>query len=101
MKNNHYFSQMNTIQNMAQQTFTNQKLEFVEELVLYTDAHIFLTGRAGTGKTTFLKNLPLKTYKRMVVVAPTGVAAINAGGIPKTQQEENQPDAQPRPAHHR
>lgn len=71
---------MNTIQNMAQQTFVNQKLDFVEELVLYTDAHIFLTGRAGTGKTTFLKNLPLKTYKRMVVVAPTGVAAINAGG---------------------
>lgn len=80
MKNNHYFSTMNAIQSMAQQTFTNQKLEFVEELVLYTDAHIFLTGRAGTGKTTFLKNLPLKTYKRMVVVAPTGVAAINAGG---------------------
>ncbi len=80
MKNNHYFSQMNAIQSMAQQTFTNQKLEFVEELVLYTDSHIFLTGKAGTGKTTFLKNLPLKTYKRMVVVAPTGVAAINAGG---------------------
>ncbi|MBR4468202.1 MAG: helix-turn-helix domain-containing protein [Bacteroidales bacterium] len=65
---------------MAQQTFTNQKLDFVEELVLYTDSHIFLTGRAGTGKTTFLKNLPLKTYKRMAVVAPTGVAALNAGG---------------------
>lgn len=80
MENNPYFSAMNTIQNMAQQTFVNQKLEFVEELVLYTDAHIFLTGKAGTGKTTFLKNLPLKTYKRMVVVAPTGVAAINAGG---------------------
>jgi len=80
MKNIFYFSQMNAIQSMAQQTFTNQKLEFVEELVLYTDAHIFLTGKAGTGKTTFLKNLPLKTYKRMVVVAPTGVAAINAGG---------------------
>ena len=80
MKNNHYFSTMNAIQNMAQQTFTNQKLDFVEELVLYTDSHIFLTGKAGTGKTTFLKNLPLKTYKRMVVVAPTGVAAINAGG---------------------
>lgn len=62
------------------QTFTNQKLEFVEELVLYTDAHVFLTGRAGTGKTTFLRNLQEKTYKRMVVVAPTGVAAINAGG---------------------
>ena len=71
---------MKAIQDMAQQTFVNQKLEFVEELVLYTDSHIFLTGKAGTGKTTFLKNLPLKTYKRMVVVAPTGVAAINAGG---------------------
>ena len=80
MKNNSYFSTMNTIQNLAQQTFVNQKLDFVEELVLYTDSHIFLTGKAGTGKTTFLKNLPLKTYKRMVVVAPTGVAAINAGG---------------------
>ncbi len=80
MKNNPYFSQLNTIERMALQTFTNQKLDFVEELVLYTDSHIFLTGKAGTGKTTFLKNLPLKTYKRMVVVAPTGVAAINAGG---------------------
>ena len=80
MNKNSYFSTMNTIQNMAQQTFVNQKLDFVEELVLFTDSHIFLTGKAGTGKTTFLKNLPLKTYKRMVVVAPTGVAAINAGG---------------------
>lgn len=61
-------------------TFPNKKLDFVEELVLYTDAHIFLTGKAGTGKTTFLRNLPQKTYKRMAVVAPTGVAAINAGG---------------------
>ena len=65
---------------MQEQTFVNQKLEFVEELVLHTDAHIFLTGRAGTGKTTFLKSLPSKTAKRMAVVAPTGVAAINAGG---------------------
>ena len=80
MNKNFYFSTMNAIQSMAQQTFVNQKLDFVEELVLYTDSHIFLTGKAGTGKTTFLKNLPLKTYKRMVVVAPTGVAAINAGG---------------------
>ena len=80
MNKNFYFSTMNAIESMAQQTFVNQKLDFVEELVLYTDSHIFLTGKAGTGKTTFLKNLPLKTYKRMVVVAPTGVAAINAGG---------------------
>lgn len=64
----------------AEQPFVNQKLQFVEDLVLHTDAHIFLTGKAGTGKTTFLKSLPAKTHKRMVVVAPTGVAAINAGG---------------------
>ena len=62
------------------QSFVNQKIQFVEDLVLHTDAHIFLTGKAGTGKTTFLKSLPAKTHKRMVVVAPTGVAAINAGG---------------------
>jgi hypothetical protein len=80
MKNYSYFSTMNAIQSMAQQTFVNQKLDFVEELVLFTDSHIFLTGKAGTGKTTFLKNLPMKTYKRMAVVAPTGVAALNAGG---------------------
>lgn len=65
---------------MEQQTFINQKLDFAEELVLYTNAHIFLTGKAGSGKTTFLRSLATKTYKRMVVVAPTGVAAINAGG---------------------
>lgn len=63
-----------------QEYFTNQKLDFAEELVLYTDSYVFLTGKAGTGKTTFLRNLRAKTYKRMVVVAPTGVAAINAGG---------------------
>jgi len=80
MKNNPYFSPSNDIHSMAQQTFVNQKLDFVEELVLYTDSHIFLTGKAGTGKTTFLKNLPTKTYKRMAVVAPTVGAALNAGG---------------------
>lgn len=70
-----------TDENLKQtKSFVNQKLQFVEELVLHTDAHIFLTGKAGTGKTTFLKSLPSKTHKRMVVVAPTGVAAINAGG---------------------
>lgn len=65
---------------MSDQNFVNQKLKFVEELVVYTNSHIFLTGKAGTGKTTFLKSLPQKTSKRMAVVAPTGVAAINAGG---------------------
>ncbi len=45
-----------------------------------TGDNIFLTGRAGTGKTTFLRSLHQYTSKRMVVVAPTGVAALNAGG---------------------
>ena len=52
-------------------------LDFVET----TGKNIFLTGKAGTGKTTFLHNLKRQTSKRMVVVAPTGVAAINAGGV--------------------
>ncbi len=46
-----------------------------------TSRHIFLTGRAGTGKTTFLKSLVNKTHKKCVVAAPTGIAAINAGGV--------------------
>jgi uncharacterized membrane-anchored protein YhcB (DUF1043 family) len=46
-----------------------------------TYVNIFLTGKAGTGKTTFLKNLRSHCNKRIVVVAPTGVAAINAGGV--------------------
>ena len=46
-----------------------------------TSANLFLTGKAGTGKTTFLKELKQKSPKRMVVLAPTGIAAINAGGM--------------------
>ncbi len=46
-----------------------------------TGANLFLTGKAGTGKTTFLKELKRKSPKRMVVLAPTGIAAINAGGV--------------------
>ena len=59
----------------------NPELELAEKFVKYTNRNIFLTGKAGTGKTTFLKSLRTKTYKRTVVVAPTGVAAINAGGV--------------------
>ena len=47
----------------------------------HTSQHIFLTGKAGTGKTTFLKKIIGTTPKNTVVVAPTGVAAINAGGV--------------------
>ncbi len=59
----------------------NKELELAHEFVRHTDRHIFLTGKAGTGKTTFLHSLKEKSPKRMVVVAPTGVAAINAGGV--------------------
>ena len=60
---------------------TNPQLELVSNYVQYTGQHIFLTGKAGTGKTTFLHNLREHPLKRMVVVAPTGVAAINARGV--------------------
>lgn len=58
----------------------NRELNLAWEIVEETGANLFLTGRAGTGKTTFLKNLLRNSSKRMVVLAPTGVAAINAGG---------------------
>lgn len=60
---------------------TNAQLELAFNFVQYTGQNIFLTGKAGTGKTTFLKSLKEKSPKRMIVVAPTGVAAINAGGV--------------------
>ncbi len=46
-----------------------------------TNRHIFLTGKAGTGKTTFLKHVINNTHKNTIVAAPTGIAAINAGGV--------------------
>lgn len=45
-----------------------------------TNRHVFLTGKAGTGKTTFLKHIIKHTHKKAAIVAPTGIAAINAGG---------------------
>lgn len=59
----------------------NKELNIARRLVEETGANLFLTGKAGTGKTTFLKNLSLRSQKRMIVLAPTGVAAINAGGM--------------------
>ncbi len=61
--------------------FNTEKLKFAYEYVELTGENIFLTGKAGTGKTTFLQNLKEVTQKRMIVVAPTGIAAINAGGV--------------------
>jgi len=54
--------------------------ELAREFALSTNRTIFLTGKAGTGKTTFLRKLKNETKKQMAIVAPTGVAAINAGG---------------------
>lgn len=58
----------------------NPELELAREFVCHTNQCVFLTGKAGTGKTTFLRALKAKPPKRLAVVAPTGVAAINAGG---------------------
>lgn len=58
----------------------NSELELAWQLVQNTGCNVFLTGKAGTGKTTFLRNFCAKTNKRTVVLAPTGIAAINAQG---------------------
>lgn len=58
----------------------NPELQLAWEYAEHTGISIFLTGKAGTGKTTFLRTLRERSAKSMVVVAPTGVAAINAGG---------------------
>lgn len=60
---------------------TNLELDLAWNFVNNTDRNVFLTGKAGTGKTTFLHKLKMESLKRMVVVAPTGVAAINAKGV--------------------
>lgn len=62
-------------------TVTNPQLELAFEYVSQTNKHIFLTGKAGTGKTTFLHRVKREVDKRLAVVAPTGVAAINAQGV--------------------
>ena len=59
----------------------NIELRHAWDFVEHTGRSIFLTGKAGTGKTTFLKAVVENSSKRSIVVAPTGVAAINAGGM--------------------
>jgi len=60
---------------------TNPQLELAFDYVRETSTNIFLTGKAGSGKTTFLRQIKAEGGKRMAIVAPTGVAAINAGGM--------------------
>lgn len=62
-------------------TMSNTEMALARQIINNTHTHLFLTGKAGTGKTTFLKRLREETHKRMVVLAPTGIAAINAGGM--------------------
>ena len=71
---NHYFAEM-------EMDPSNNLFELAVRFVNHTNRHLFLTGKAGTGKTTFLKYIRDTTFKKMVIVAPTGVAAINAGGV--------------------
>lgn len=59
----------------------NPELQLAWQFIENTGTHLFLTGKAGTGKTTFLRRLKEQSPKRMVVLAPTGIAAINAGGV--------------------
>lgn len=61
-------------------TFTKEA-EYVLQFINLTKQNIFLTGKAGTGKTTLLREIVKNTHKKTVIVAPTGIAAINAGGV--------------------
>jgi len=55
--------------------------DFTEQFINQTNQTIFLTGKAGTGKTTLLRKIIASTHKNAVIVAPTGIAALNAGGV--------------------
>ncbi len=62
-------------------TISNPAMQMATDYLTSTNTIVFLTGKAGTGKTTFLQNLRQSSTKKLAVVAPTGVAAINAGGM--------------------
>jgi len=57
------------------------QVEFAEKFINETNLSVFLTGKAGTGKTTLLKKIIKTTLKKTAVTAPTGIAALNAGGV--------------------
>lgn len=59
----------------------NKEFQDALQLITHTRQSVFLTGKAGTGKSTFLKYICAHTKKKFVVLAPTGIAAINAGGV--------------------
>src|SRR6478752_3641043 len=59
----------------------NTLFQLAADYINYSNRSVFLTGKAGTGKTTFLKYIKENVQKQTAVLAPTGVAAINAGGV--------------------
>ena len=58
----------------------NEGFKKALQIVQFTHNSLFLTGKAGTGKSTFLKYIASTTKKKHIILAPTGIAAINAGG---------------------
>jgi ATP-dependent exoDNAse (exonuclease V) alpha subunit len=60
---------------------SNREFQYALSIINETNKNLFLTGKAGTGKTTLLKLVKEKSKKKMIIVAPTGVAAMNAGGV--------------------
>ena len=58
----------------------NREWQQALQIIQYTRRSLFLTGKAGTGKSTFLRYISQNTKKKHVILAPTGIAAINAGG---------------------
>ena len=65
---------------MDQITIT-EEMQRAIDLVENTSDHVFITGKAGTGKTTLLRHITSHTNKKLVIAAPTGVASINAGSL--------------------
>ncbi|MCC5929091.1 MAG: AAA family ATPase [Cyclobacteriaceae bacterium] len=66
---------------MKTSTSDNPHFDLAVQFVNQTSRHVFLTGKAGSGKTTFLKHIKNYSFKKLAILAPTGVAAINAGGV--------------------
>ncbi len=62
-------------------TTSNNPTKIASRFINSTNRHVFLTGKAGTGKTTFLKKVAETSHKKLVIAAPTGIAALNAGGV--------------------
>ena len=75
-----YLKKINQVQPAANSIKINPSFQLAADFVNYTGSSVFLTGKAGTGKTTFLKYIKETQLKNTAIIAPTGVAAINAGG---------------------